>query len=611
MPVYELEEKTEKKIVFSSEHLLRGPLKALSRPVDGLLDFTGVNQIYQRSLADRRAIPFYDKVLDTMGVTCDITDRDRERIPMEGPVFVVANHCFGALEGVMLCALLHETREDVKLLANYLLSRVPEMSCHFILVDPFGGQDAVRRNLRPMKEALRWLRAGGMLGTFPSGEVAHYDVRSKALVEPPWNDNIAGLIRRGRADVLPVFFEGSNSWYFHVAGMIHPTLRTALLPRQLTNKRQRRIRVHVGNPIPYEKLERLDDMMGYLRMRTYNLAHRRTEETPRACISVPERPGALRAESRMDPLVDPVSPDAMQRDMTALPRAQCLAAKGDLEVWFARAPQIPRILREIGRLREETFREVGEGTGLPIDLDAYDDYYLHLFLWNTTACEPAAAYRLGPTDEILPRHGRKGLYTHSLFRYGDKLLRQIGPALEMGRTFVRKSYQRNFHSMHLLWRGIAAYVLLNPRYRMLFGPVSINGNYQSSSQQLLVSFLKANNFDKELARLVKARMPLEKTCMPRRYGHDYPCVVNSLSEVEALIADIETELKDIPILLKQYLRLGGKLLGFNVDPAFSYVLDGLILVDLTKTDHKALQHYMGRENMKAFLDFHSPPTGTA
>lgn len=544
--------------------------------------------------ADTQA--FLRQTLATLGVDYRVPQEELARIPREGPAVVVANHPFGAIEGVMLAHLLRGLRPDVKVMANYLLERIPELGGLFIGVDPFGGEAAARRNLRPLKEAMKWLDQGGLLVVFPAGAVSHLDPHSRRVTDPPWSPTIARLVRRVEAPVVPLYVDGRNGALFQAAGLLHPRLRTALLAREMLNKAGRTVTLRIGAPLPWARLKHLEDdqaLIDHLRLRTYMLQdlHRRREEA--------SRPGG-RAQPAAQPLVEAVGAEWLRAEVAALPPTQRLCSGGELEVWYARAAQAPNLLREIGRLREVTFREVGEGTGKSIDLDLYDSYYLHLFVWNPRTGEVVGAYRLGPGDEILARYDRKGLYTFSLFHYGRKLLTRINPALELGRSFVRPEYQRSFSPLLLLWKGIGAFVAANPRYRILFGPVSISNEYAGLSQRLMVAFLRDNNFEPELARLVRPRRPFRDGQRQRpEYAH-----VKDIEALSELIAQIEGDAKGAPILLKQYLKLGGRLLGFNVDRAFSDVVDGLIMVDLTETDPKVLQRYMGKEAAEAFLAYH-------
>jgi putative hemolysin len=274
-------------------------------------------------------------------------------------------------------------------------------------------------------------------------------------------------------------------------------------------------------------------------------------------------------------------------------------------VYFAAAHEIPQLLREIGRERERTFREVGEGTGRELDLDVFDRSYLHLFVWSRANRELVGAYRIGRSDDLLREQGLGGLYTSTLFAYKPRLFESMGPALEMGRSFIRPEYQRSYVGLLLLWKGIGQLVQREPRYATLFGPVSISADYRSASQRLLVAFLEQNRYVHEWSRWVRPRCPAGRELhrgLP--FG---PGRLADLEDVSSFISEIEADQKGVPILLRQYLKLGGRLLGFNVDPDFSNVLDVLIMVDLRRTDEKILARYMGREGASAFLAHHRLP----
>jgi len=599
------------KNLFSLTSSIRDPLRRkmfslVGGTIEKMLAIDKINQIYYQAALGKDVSQdhFADRVLDTMRVEYDVSDEDLERIPKTGQVVVVANHPYGGLEGMILASLLMTARSDVKMMANFLLERIPDLKDFFIFVDPFGGTESARANIKPLKDTMAWLRGGGMLGVFPAGEVSHVDVRKGGIVDPPWSSTIGRIIQKTGSPVLPVYFVGSNSVMFQLLGMVHPRLRTALLPHEFVNKIDKTIHVRVGNLIPNKNFSGMSDdaLMEYIRMRTYNLNNRKKASSEKKrTIAFPVK---IARPQEVQPVVEAESSDVLVGELKNLNPNQMVVESGDLQVYSANARQIPHILREIGRLREITFREVNEGTGQPIDLDRFDDYYVHIFIWSKSKLEVVGAYRLGKSDEIMAQLGKKGLYTSTLFKYRKKLLKSINPAVEMGRSFIRKEYQRNYSSLLVLWKGLAHYIARNPDYKILFGPVSINSEYQSTSRQLLVGFLKMNESMPDLAKLVKARKPMRTNPIKRWKNRKIKTVVKDLDEVESLIADIETELTGIPILLKQYLRLGGKLLAFNIDPDFSYVLDGLILVDLTKTDPKVLVRYMGKENLRRFLAYH-------
>ena len=285
------------------------------------------------------------------------------------------------------------------------------------------------------------------------------------------------------------------------------------------------------------------------------------------------------------------------------PEDQCLFRDSRNEVYFASAQQIPQILREIGRLREVTFRETGEGTGEAQDLDVYDNFYTHLFLWKPKLRAIAGAYRIGKTDEILAKHGVRGLYTYSLFHFKANLLKQIGPALEMGRSFICPQFQREPTSLHKLWVGIGRFVAKHPQYKTLFGPVSISNDYRDLSRQLIIDFLKHNFGSAEHSSKIKNRRKLQEFNI-RGISKEYVHTVKDVADVNELLKEIESKHHTIPVLLKHYLRLGAKTLGYNVDPNFGNVLDALIYVDLSKTVRPLLKRYLGKDAVDDFIKRH-------
>ena len=275
-----------------------------------------------------------------------------------------------------------------------------------------------------------------------------------------------------------------------------------------------------------------------------------------------------------------------------------------MTVCVAESEEIPHALLEIGRLRETAFRAVGEGSGLARDLDAFDEHYLHLIVWNEATADIVGSYRIGRTDRPGPEPRADRLYTRTLFRYDDRLLRELGPALELGRAFVRREYQRNYSPLLLLWKGIGTYVARHPRYRRLFGTVSISADYTSISRQLLAAFLYTTSFRHDLARWVEPKNPPSFLRRGRGVPGPVAAVVRTIAEVGALVAEIEADGKSIPVLLRQYLKLNAKLLGFNVDDAFGGVLDGLMMVDLLELPPELRARYMGKEGSDAFAAHH-------
>lgn len=571
-------------------------------PIEKLFSLNTLNETYR---GIRQRIPeqeFFDASLAEMDVQYEVAQADLKRIPKEGPLLVIANHPFGGIEGLILGSLLTSVRKDVKLLGNYLLHNIAEIRPHLISVDPFGGSDSSRANIGGLKECMRLLKQGGALITFPSGEVSSFQLNQRKVTDPVWTPHIAALVKRTKANVLPIFFDGRNSSFFQLMGLVHPRLRTALLAHEMFKKRGSTLSLQVGNPISYRKLEKMEDeeMTQFLRVNTYFLKNREEpEKEPRSIrfpkISAPE----------LEEIVSAPDAEKLELELSKLPEKQKLVAEKEFEVYYANAEQIPMMMREIGRLREVTFREVNEGTGKALDLDDFDKTYTQLFLWNKEERQLVGAYRLGHLDEIMDTSGMKGLYTNTLFVFKPGFLEQLGAALELGRSFIRSEYQRKFGCLTLLWKGIGGYLVRHPKYHVLFGPVSISKDYHSVSKNLMVQFLKEKNRFQDLAKLVKPRNPHRKNHIRGVGKEDLRKTLRSIDDVSALIAEIEHDGKSIPVLLRHYLKLNAQLLSFNVDKDFSDVLDGLVLVDLKTTDPRMVSRYMGNEAYEEYRQYHA------
>ncbi|MHB8813641.1 MAG: lysophospholipid acyltransferase family protein [Steroidobacteraceae bacterium] len=533
--------------------------------------------------------------LRELRVEVQLSAADLDRIPCEGGVTITANHPFGGLDGLLAIAAIGRRRRDLRILANAELARIEELRSLIVPVDPFGGAKAARANVVGLRQALRWLEGGGALLVFPAGEVSHLHLRSASITDPPWSATSARLVRMAGVPVVPLYIAGANSVLFQIAGLLHPRLRTLLLPAELANKTGARVHTRIGAPIApsrYRKIDSDQHLAAYLRLRTYGL---KADTEPVAGEPATNGRG-------VEPIAAEVAPERVCREIDALPESSLLASAGSLRVHVASAGQIPWTLQELGRLRELTFRAVGEGTGRRSDIDLFDDYYEHLVLWDADARRIAGGYRLGRTDVIWRRFGRRGLYTSTLFDYGDLFLRLLGPALELGRSFVRVEYQRSFGALMLLWKGIAEYVGRNPRYCRLIGPVSISNDYQPLSREVQVAFLRDRLLDPLTAsvrpkRAFRGRLSLRSVGLAQRWPAD-------IDQLSSLVAGLEPDGKGAPVLLRQYLRLGGRVLGFSIDPEFGNALDCLILVDLRRTESRVLRKYMSEPAWMRFQQQH-------
>ena len=458
---------------------------ALTEPplLPGLPGFAGkfipidqARELYQRVCSAPQGFRL-EALLSEMKVKLDVPPADLERIPAKGPLVAVANHPFGVLDGAALGVLLSRVRPDVKILTNSLLEGIPELHEHCIFVDTFRSSSSTDKNAKPLKQALAWLRQGGALAVFPAGEVSQWNVRQAQVTDPVWNTVAARLVRKTGASALPVYFCGRNSVTFQLLGLINQRLRTLFLLQEFLQQREKDVQIRIGSAIPSEMIATLDndeEATEYLRLRTYLLSYRGKKP-----ISLPTKMRSALPRKAQELIAPEVPAQFVINDIAALPAERLLVENAEFAVYAARASELPHALDELGRLREITFRAAGEGTGRSADLDQFDAYYWHLLLWNKEKQELAGAYRAGNTDEIIRAHGIKGLYTNTVFRYDEQLFLKIGSALELGRSFVRPEYQRQYAPLLLLWKGIARFVAARPETPVLFGAVSISNEYSS------------------------------------------------------------------------------------------------------------------------------------
>jgi len=572
----------------------------IQRWLSHLLGISEMERVYASLRSMDSGSPIADRLLDFLQVTYTASESDLLHVPRTGAAIVTVNHPFGILEGAVLASMLRRIRPDVRFLANGILTLIPEVRDMVIPVDPISGRGATSSNSRGLRRSLQHLKRGGMLVVFPAGEVSHFRWWDLTVADPEWNPAVARIATIAGAQVVPGYVNGANGLAFQLAGLVHPRFRTMLLGRELLNKRGQDVEVRVGASISPERLAAIDDpreQAEYLRWRTYLLGHRESFK-PRTAL----RP--VDAGATGEPVVEPADPMAVASEIASLPVRCRLNGSGDLEVYLAGASEIPTVLHELGRLREITFRAAGEGTGESTDRDAFDEQYLHLFVWNARKQELVGAYRIAPTDVV------RDLYTATLFRYDKEFVRKLGPALELGRSFVRQEYQRNFIPLLLLWKGIGTFLARNPRYKTLFGPVSISNQYEAVSRELMVKFLERYASLREWAGLVRNRKAFRGGLLKGARRPVFRRTTFDVEELSELVGDVEGKRTGVPVLLRQYLKLGGKLLGFNVDPKFANALDGLILVDLTQTEPKLLERYLGRAEAHTFLEFQKGQNGT-
>ena len=545
-----------------------------------------VESLAQRIESGDPSIPVMERVLEATGIRPKCEASEFERIPATGSVLVCSNHPLGGADSTALLGLALRRRRDVKILTNGILSRFPFLAEHCIFVDPFGGADAARRNAHSLREALAWLKAGHALLAFPAGEVSARAWGRWAPCDPPWSTIPARMALAAKARVVPVWCEGSNSEFFHAAGLVHPRLRTALLPSEFVARLGAEVEFHIGRGIATDALNLdAEALTRLVRGRSELLRSRAPVER----LAAPMEPVAASESTR----------EELAAEFAALPASSLLFAEAGYEVFVARASQFPRAMREIGRLRELAFRAVGEGTGRACDIDRFDETYEQIVVWHPGNREIVGGYRAGTVAEVTRDAGVSGLYTSTLFDYSPRIVAELGDAVELGRSFVRPEYQRQPLPLSFLWRGIGVFMLTRGLRRM-FGPVSISNDYTSMSQELIMQFLERHRLSAPFAPLVKPRNPRERLGIAGWTEREAAEATKDLLQVERLVEEIERGQRAVPVLLRQYLRLNARLLAFNVDPDFGDVVDALMIVDLTQIDDRIIRHYAGDAGLAAF-----------
>jgi putative hemolysin len=543
-----------------------------------------VNELFAQA-QPKQGPEFVDAILEGCGIDIEFDERELKNIPADGSFIAIANHPYGGIEGMVLLKILCMVRPDAKLMANFLLKKIPNLSDYFIAVNPFENIEH-SSSISGLKNTLELLANGTPIGIFPAGEVSTFKVETQQVTDRMWHPVVGKIIARAKVPVVPIYFHGNNGLLFNLLSMIHPALRTAKLPSELFNKHGHTIKLRIGKPINVVDVPDYNNaskLLSYLRARTYALGTGLEEEkkifNPRNLFKIKKLPEDIAPE---------IDAAILEKEVEPLRENYRIWVEKNYEVFIVPTSSIPNVIREIGRLREITFREVGEGTNKSVDLDEYDIYYHHLFIWDTEAKLIVGAYRIGLGDEIFYSLGKKGFYVAELFKIKEQFTPVLKKSLELGRSFIRKEYQQKPLPLFLLWKGILKYLIDNPRYRYLIGPVSISNSFSKFSKSLIVDYINRNHFDDEMAQFVRPR---------KKFKVDFSSIdtdllmsgEDSFKGLDNLISAVETRSMKVPVLLRQYIALNAKIICFNIDPKFADCLDGFLVLDLKKVPQDILE----------------------
>ena len=561
-----------------------------------VLKISTLNEVYNRNkhLED---LDFLNAILNDLEIKFEIPEEDLKRLPKDGAYITISNHPLGGIDGILLLKLMLEREPNFKIIANFLLHRIIPLKKYIMPVNPFENHKDAKSSVLGIKETLRHLSDGKPLGMFPAGEVSTYK-EGKLMVDKAWEEGAMKVIRKAQVPVVPIYFHAKNSQLFYFLSKINDTLRTAKLPSELFSQKDRVIKVRIGKPISVNEQNEhttLEDYSEFLRKKTYMLANPFEKETP--FLPTPN----LKLPKNPKTIVTGASQDNMNLEVNTLRNTDCrLLQSKNYEVFFAEASKIPNILHEIGRLREITFREVGEGTNESIDLDKYDQYYHHMFLWDDEAKKVAGAYRMGLGSEIYPKYGIEGFYLNELFRFERELHDMMSKSIEMGRAFIVKEYQQKPMPLFLLWKGIVHTTLRYPEHKFLLGGVSISNQFSDFSKSLMIEFMKSNYYDPYVAQYIHPKKEYKVKLKDADKDFIFDEAESDLNKFDKIIDELEPGSLRLPVLIKKYIKQNARVVAFNVDPLFNNAVDGLMYIRIADIPESTMKPVM--EEFQAELE---------
>ncbi|WP_456378880.1 GNAT family N-acyltransferase [Lutibacter sp.] len=560
------------------------------------LRISTINRIYNKH-KHLKDIEFFTALLDDLQIKFEIPEEDLKRIPKEGAFITVSNHPLGGIDGVLLLKLLIEKRPDYKIIANFLLHRIEPMKPFIMPVNPFEDRKDKQSSIAGIKSALAHIKEGNPLGVFPAGEVSTYK-DGKLIVDKPWEEGAIKLIQKAKVPVIPIYFHAKNSWLFYILSKVNSKLRTAKLPSELLSQKGRIIKVRIGKPIQVkhqEEYKSTQDFCDFIRKKTYMLANPFKKESKILNTSV------LKISKSPKEIVYQRNIDKMILEVEALRKGNGRLLKSkNYEIFFAPSKKIPNIMFEIGRLREITFREVGEGTNESIDLDVFDGYYHHLFLWDAEANRLVGAYRMGLGKNIYKKYGIEGFYVQTLFKFEPELYAMLENSIEMGRAFIIKEYQQKPMPLFLLWKGIVHITLRYPEYKYLIGGVSISNQFSNFSKSLMIEFMKSHYYDPYIAQYIHPKKEYKVKLNDADKDFVFDATQADLNKFDRIIDELEPGALRIPVLIKKYIKQNARLVAFNVDPKFNNAVDGLMYIRVADIPESTVKPVM--EEFQAELE---------
>ncbi len=520
---------------------------------------------------DKRGIRFIETMFEYLNFSYLISNSDREKIPSEGKLVIVANHPLGAMDGVALIKMIYEIRKDVRIVLNDLLMMFEPLQEFAIPFDVFSTKNQ-KESVNRIRNAL--LNEEAVI-FFPAAEVSRFGV--KGIRDGYWKKGAVQFAQKFDAPILPVFVKGFNSPGFYCFSLLHRNFSTFLLADEIFRKRNHNITFKIGDPIPPSVLKasgmNLNDVTKLLKKHVYRLGQ--------------GRKGVFKT---VKTIIHPVPKHHLREELAD---AEFLVKPQEKKhVYLVHGDKAPHIIREISRLREQTFRKVGEGTGGKLDTDEYDAYYKHIVVWDDENLEIMGSYRIGDGREIMQKFGPDAFYSASLFDFSEDFHPILANCVELGRSFVQYKYWKS-HALEYLWKGIGAFLTRNPEIRWMFGCISISDSYNELAKSMMVYYYKKWYGNDQNLAVAKKQFVLSK-----KAEEEAEATLNGENYTEEF-TNMKIALKGmgftIPVLYKEYTRLcdygGLTFIDFGVDESFSNTVDGLGLFDLQKLSAKSYRRY--------------------
>ena len=554
--------------------------------LDRLLGIKKMDTLYrQHKMQGLSKEDFSDRLIEILELDIQGAKELQSKIPKTGPVVIASNHPFGGIEGVILARLIGEVRPDLKVLANKGLGIFKEISDYFIFTNPLSANDP--KNGPSLRHCVKHVQSQGALLIFPAGKVSYYQKAKSGISEHIWNKLVGRLVSIDSCQFVPIFVNGQNSANFYRIEQIYFKLRMLFLGHELLNKTGAKIIINTGNAIQQKQFDKQlnhSDKAMLCRALSYAQDHRWRYQWPADTVT------------EQLPIIDEIKPEQLISEIKALPNEQLLLENKEYSVYFGYQSQLPLVVQEIARLREIVFRMHNEGSGEALDTDKFDATYTHLFIVKNTEHKIVGAYRMGLTDKLTEKQGPAGLYLQKMFNFKPSFVNQQGPCMEMGRSFLVPEMQGSYQGLLLLWKGIGRFAAKFPQYRTLYGTVSISKLFDPRSVKLIEQGL----IDIQSASQVEAVNPFEFT------SHieidELAQKVNLKDQLSAFLMSIENDGKDIPVLARQYLKMGAKFHALGIDKSFNHTPGLLLSVHFPSAPEKLLKLYVGKD-YEAYRDW--------